>query len=78
MALCKYPQVVHKWDHAEFDKVYQPGAQAAWSGICRCQGCEREVVHTFGNPLPPQDHHQHTAGQGRISWRLAVTDSPAP
>jgi hypothetical protein len=77
MALYKYPQVLRQWDHAEFDKLYEPGTIAAWSGIYRCQGCGHEIVHTTGHPLPPQNHHQHALGQGRIQWRLMVTDYTA-
>lgn len=75
MALYKYDQLLHRIDHEEFDKLYDPGEHSAWSGIYRCEGCGKEVVHTVGKPLPPQNHHQHTAGQGRIRWRLVVTDS---
>jgi hypothetical protein len=33
------------------------------------------VVHTRDKPLPPQNHHQHNSNQGRIRWRLIVTDA---
>jgi hypothetical protein len=62
----------------EFDKTYTPGSTAAWSGIYRCDGCGREVVHTLDKSLPPQNHHQHTSDQGSIRWRLIVTDAPDP
>ena len=75
MALYKYPQLLSPINHAEFDKFYAPGAFVAWSGIYRCEGCGKEVVHTIGHPLPPQNHHQHTPAQGYIRWRLVVTDS---
>ena len=77
MALYKYSQVLRQWDHSQFDTIYEPGATAAWSGLYSCQGCGKEVVHTTAHPLPPQNHHQHTASQGRIRWRLIVTDSPS-
>jgi len=75
MAYYKYPAILRQWDHAEFDKLYEPGTTASWSGIYNCQGCGREIVHTTGKPLPPQNHHQHTPAQGKIQWRLIVTDA---
>ena len=75
MALYKYTQVLIPWNNAEFDRLYEPGMVASWSGIYRCEGCGKEAVHTVGHPLPPQNHHQHTVGQGRIRWRLVVTDA---
>jgi hypothetical protein len=78
MALYKYSAHLYRVEHAEFDKMYPPGAITAWSGIYRCVGCGREIVHTINKPLPPQNHHQHTGAQGPILWRLVVTDSPDP
>lgn len=75
MALYKYSQILRQFDNAEFDKTYEPGERTAWSGIYRCEGCGKEVVHTHLHPLPPQNHHQHTYAQGRIRWRLIVTDN---
>jgi len=78
MALYKYSTHLYKVEHPEFDKLFPPGAIIAWSGVYRCQGCGREVVHTTGKALPPQNHHQHTPAQGLIRWRLEVTDSADP
>jgi len=78
MAQYKYTDHLFKVDNEEFDKIYKPGERTAWSGIYRCQGCHREVVHTVDKPLPPQNHHTHTPSQGAIRWRLNVTDSPDP
>ena len=75
MALYKYAQVMSPMNNVEFDKLYEPGTRTAWSGIYRCEGCGREIVHTTGHPLPPQNHHQDDYKQGRIRWRLIVTDS---
>lgn len=75
MALYKYQQVLAHTDHEEFDKFYPPGAKTPWSGIYRCEGCAKEAVSTDTHPLPPQNHHQHTVAQGKIRWRLIVTDS---
>ena len=81
MALYKHLTHLHKYGgqtHEIFDDVYSPGGTVPWSGIYRCVGCGREVVHTIGKPLPPQNHHQHASSQGEIRWRLIVTDSPEP
>lgn len=77
MALYKYSQYLKQSNPEEFDKLYPPGATTAWSGIYRCHGCGHEIVHTTGKPLPPQNHHQHSYGQGAIQWRLVVTDHNA-
>lgn len=55
-----------------FGKVNEPGTAAPYSGIYRCDGCGHEAVSTHGHPLPPQNHHQHSAAQGKIRWRLIV------
>lgn len=75
MALYQSSTYLHHMAHEEFDKIYRPGATVAWSGIYRCDGCGREIVHTASHPLPPQNHHQHNSVQGSIRWRLIVTDS---
>ena len=43
MALYKYSQVLRPWNDAEFDKLYEPGTTASWSGIYRCEGCGRKL-----------------------------------
>ena len=81
MAFYKYSAHLYQYsgqNHENFDQLYPPGSTVPWSGIYRCTGCGREVVHTIGKPLPPQNHHQHTTAQGSIKWRLIVTDSPEP
>lgn len=55
-----------------FDTVHPPGARVLNSGIYRCDGCGEEISHTKEQILPPQNHHQHTATQGAIRWRLVV------
>lgn len=75
MAFYKYPSILRQFDHTEFDRIYVPGATTGWSGIYRCEGCAREIVHTTDRHLPPQNHHQHTVAQGTIRWRLIVTDA---
>jgi hypothetical protein len=78
MPLYKYSTFLFQVEHAEFDKLYSPGARTPWSGIYKCHGCGHEVVHTTDKPLPPQNHHQHNRNQGAIQWRLVVTDSLPP
>jgi hypothetical protein len=67
MAYYKYSQFLKPLDHAEFDEIRGPGTTTGWSGLYRCEGCGKEVVSTSGHPLPPQNHHQHTQGQGQNS-----------
>jgi hypothetical protein len=76
MAYYKYPQLFTHLQSDEFDTLREPGSPAGWSGIYKCEGCGKEAVSTAGHPLPPQNHHQHTLGQGRIRWRIIVTDKP--
>ena len=72
MAWYKHPTFLKKVDHSEFDEEHTPGTAAPFSGIYRCSGCGREVASNKGQPLPPQNHHQHTQAQGKIRWRLIV------
>ena len=69
--------LVHSED-AAFDAQHSPGATTPFSGIYRCLGCHREVVSEEGEPLPPQNHHQHEPSQGAIRWRLAVYAAHKP
>jgi hypothetical protein len=55
-----------------FTKDFKPGEQPVHSGIYRCPGCGREVVAEEKKQLPPQNHHQHTAAQGLVRWRMIV------
>lgn len=72
MALFKHAnELTHSTD-AEFDREHSPGEKAPYSGIFRCKGCGFEVAANQGQPLPPQNHHQHSTAQGSIRWRLVV------
>lgn len=53
-----------------FNVLYNPGERAPYSGIYRCENCADEIAHNGGNPLPPQNHHQHTNRFLPIVWRL--------
>lgn len=52
--------------------TYDPGQAVPVSGIYLCLGCNREITSNENDPFPPQNHHQHSAAQGRIRWRLNV------
>ncbi len=72
MASYKHGGFFVKNESPEFDKTHRPGQAVPFSGIYRCCGCGREVASNEGQPLPPQNHHQHAANQGPITWRLVV------
>jgi hypothetical protein len=72
MANYKYLKFLSQSDHKAFDEIHHPGQHTPHSGIYRCEGCGENEVSTYGHPLPPQNHHQHTAAQGTIRWRLIV------
>ena len=59
-------------NHAAFDTITQVSHPAPHSGIYRCEGCGHMISSTKGNPLPPQNHPQHSPAQGKIRWRLIV------
>ena len=70
LANYKYQQFLTYSDHAAFDAVHTPGTLAPHSGIYRCEGCAANIASNAGEPLPPQNHHQHAANQGNVRWRL--------
>ena len=72
MALYKYAAYIEENTGAIFDEVNGPSVAAPRSGIYRCMGCGREAACNQGDPLPPQNHHQHDQAQGAIRWRLIV------
>ncbi len=72
MAQYKYQQYLQKGDAAAYDTIHSPGETCGNSGIYRCEACGHEVASNKGDPLPPQNHHQHKPGQGAIRWKLIV------
>ena len=72
MALYKNADYLHHNSDAIFDTDNTPGTAAPRSGIYRCMGCAKEVASNQGEPLPPQNHHQHNQAQGQVRWRLTV------
>jgi len=73
MAIFKYAQYLEQSSHAAYDQIHLPGGPTPYSGIYRCEGCGINDVSTQGHPLPPQNHHQHSAAQKAIRWRLIVS-----
>lgn len=78
MALYKDDRYLTKSDFYEFDALHHPGDSAPRSGIYRCEGCRKEVASNQGQPLPPQNHHQHDESLGDILWRLIVIADHEP
>lgn len=72
MALYKHQQFLATSAHNAFDQLHSPGATCPHSGIYRCESCGDEIASNKDNPFPPQNHHQHSPGQGPIRWRLIV------
>lgn len=71
MAQYKYGQHLNKSDHDAYDTKHPPGTVVTNSGIYRCAGCGDEIAANKGNPLPPQNHHQHP-NKSKIEWQLLV------
>jgi len=72
MAQYKYGQHLNKSEHEAYDMVFSPGTVVTNSGIYRCRNCGDEIAANKNNPLPPQNHHQHTDRQKPIEWQLLV------
>jgi hypothetical protein len=72
MALYKNANYLTQTTDSAFDTLHKPGATTPHSGIYRCEGCGHEVASNAGNPLPPQNHHQHSNQYLAIQWRLIV------
>jgi hypothetical protein len=71
MALYKYSTNLKQNDSSAFDGKLKPGTVVSNSGIYRCANCGDEIAANKGNPLPPQNHHQHTPAKP-IEWQLMV------
>jgi hypothetical protein len=78
MAQYKYPGFLQQNNNPEFDKTHQPGFAAPWSGIYKCTACGWEATCNRNDPLPPQNHNQHTTQQGAIRWQLIVAHGTIP
>lgn len=71
MALYQDGSKLEHTTHSAFDAELTPGTVVVNSGIYRCTGCGDEIAANKNNPLPPQNHHQHTSGSP-IRWKLLV------
>ena len=78
MALYKDPKYLGQNGSDIFDGIHHPGQPAPRSGVYRCEGCAKEEASNEGQPLPPQNHHQHSQGQGSVRWRLIVFAEHTP
>lgn len=72
MAQYKYGDYLQHSTHTAFDSKQAPGETAANAGIYRCAACGDEIGIAKGHTLPPQNHHQHAPGVGKIEWQLLV------
>jgi hypothetical protein len=72
MAQYKYEKYLNKSDHEAYDTKHAPGSEATNPGIYRCVACGDEIGIAKGHTLPPQNHHQHATGLGKIEWQLLV------
>lgn len=70
-AYYKDPKFFQQDSNSAFDVLHRPGTPAPFSGIYRCAKCGKTDVSTLGNPLPPQNHHQHNP-PAPIQWQLIV------
>jgi hypothetical protein len=64
--------------NARFDTQHPPGTKAPWSGIYMCTNCRDEAACNHGDPLPPQNHRQHSVTKGPIRWVLLVQTQRGP
>lgn len=72
MAQYKYGKYLDQNDHEAYDTKHAPGDTATNAGIYRCAACGDEIGIAKGHTLPPQNHHQHAPGVGKIEWQLLV------
>lgn len=72
MAFYKHGQFLTLSQDAAFDAEYTPGQATPHSGIYRCKNCGDEIASNAGNPLPSQNHKQHSPSVGKIIWKMLV------
>ena len=71
MATYEYQQFLEHLPNDAFRSIHNPGSQAPYGGIYRCEACGHEIAIATHHHLPPQNHGQHPSGQP-IHWRLIV------
>lgn len=52
--------------------IYGPADKVPVSRIYLCVGCKKEITSNEGDPLLPQNDHQHGSEQGAVRWKLIV------
>lgn len=72
MAFYQDPNVLLPMAHDVFNASYGPGHVVPHSGIYKCTGCGKEIAANAGDPLPPQNRHQHNVLHGPVNWKLVV------
>jgi len=72
MALYKYPGNFAQNLGPAFDETLPPGFRIKISGIYRCTQCGDEIAANKGDPLPPQNKHQHRNRALPVLWKLVA------
>lgn len=72
MAIFQNKEYLEQQTHQAFNQLHPPGSVSVHSGIYRCENCGDEIAANKDNPLPPQNHRQHSPLNGPIKWRLIV------
>ncbi|WP_076998177.1 hypothetical protein [Variovorax sp. KK3] len=72
MAIFKEMRRVRPSSSKAFDRTFGPHMDAAYSGIYRCTGCEREIAVEGGRRFP---NHPHPPACPAILWQLIVSVS---
>lgn len=78
MAYYKKASELTKSEDKRFDAVYTPGMKAPYSGIYICTNCRDEAACNHNDPLPPQNHRQHSPSKGEVRWQLLVQTQKGP
>jgi hypothetical protein len=63
MATYKFLRLLSLDHKNKFDVLHDPGVNAPYPGIYRCEECGKEIAIAHGHPLPPESHHSHAVGQ---------------
>lgn len=71
MALYKDKNSLFLSNHKAFDKVYNIGDLAIFSGIYHCINCGYEITMITGNTFPPESE-SHKSDDHEIQWQLIV------
>jgi hypothetical protein len=72
MAVYQSAEYVRQDTDPAFDTDHKAGETTLLSGVYRCMVCGREIVSEESKLLASPNHHEHTATQGSIRWRMIV------